>query len=130
MANPYGYLTERSFTETDSKTRAGWTLGAGAEIALGKNVSLRGEYSYARFGQKDFLFEDARSGVGKSFSYNEIVGYGDPILYEIPGYGTIEIPNPIYEKVTQIGTSDIVNGRRAASKADVHGLKIGLTFRF
>ena len=128
--NPYGYLTERSFTETDSKTRAGWTLGAGAEIALGKNVSLRGEYSYARFGQKDFLFEDARSGVGKSFSYNEIVGYGDPILYEIPGYGTVEIPNPIYEKVTQIGTSDIVNGRRAASRADVHGLKIGLTFRF
>lgn len=130
QTNPYGYLTERSFTETDSKTRTGWTLGAGAEIALGKTISLRGEYSYARFGQKDFLFEEARAGVGKSFSYDEIVGYGPPTIYDIPGLGIIEVPNPIFEEVTQVGTSDIENGRRAASKADVHALKIGLSFRF
>jgi outer membrane immunogenic protein len=32
-------------------TRAGWTLGAGAEVAFTKNISVKGEYLYADFGK-------------------------------------------------------------------------------
>ncbi len=32
-------------------TRAGWTLGAGAEYAVAQNISVKGEYLYADFGK-------------------------------------------------------------------------------
>lgn len=32
-------------------TRAGWTLGAGAEYAFTKNISVKGEYLYADYGK-------------------------------------------------------------------------------
>jgi outer membrane immunogenic protein len=33
-----------------SKTKVGWTLGAGAEFAVNENVSLKGEYLYYKLG--------------------------------------------------------------------------------
>lgn len=37
-------------TSTFSDTRLGWTVGGGAEYALNKNWSIKGEYLYADFG--------------------------------------------------------------------------------
>ena len=34
-------------------TRAGWTLGAGAEYAVNQNISVKGEYLYADYGKAD-----------------------------------------------------------------------------
>lgn len=34
-----------------STTRAGWTLGAGAEYAVTQNISVKGEYLYANYGR-------------------------------------------------------------------------------
>jgi outer membrane immunogenic protein len=36
---------------TKNQTRAGWTLGAGAEYAVAQNISVKGEYLYADYGR-------------------------------------------------------------------------------
>ena len=36
---------------TKNTTRAGWTLGAGAEYAIAQNISVKGEYLYADYGR-------------------------------------------------------------------------------
>ncbi len=36
---------------TRTTTRAGWTLGAGAEYAVAQNISVKGEYLYADYGR-------------------------------------------------------------------------------
>jgi outer membrane immunogenic protein len=43
-------ITLREFNDTYT----GWTIGAGAEYALSKNITLRGEYRYHDFGEKSF----------------------------------------------------------------------------
>jgi outer membrane immunogenic protein len=55
-------------------TRAGWTLGAGAEYAINQNVSVKGEYLYADFGkanvgavQHDLTDHLVRVGVNYKF---------------------------------------------------------------
>jgi len=44
-----------SFTESVSKTRTGWTLGAGAEYAITDNVSFKTEYLYVDLGRHTLL---------------------------------------------------------------------------
>ncbi|QIG79070.1 TonB-dependent receptor domain-containing protein [Stakelama tenebrarum] len=126
---PYGDLSEPWFSESDTNTRIGWTLAGGAEVAIGNNWSLRAEYAYARFGRQSFDFNDARAGVGKSFLYREVVGteWGT-----IPGFEELGpiFQIPIYEFTDVEGTSDIVNGRRARNRADMHSLRVGVSFRF
>jgi outer membrane immunogenic protein len=61
----------------DTKTRTGWTAGAGLEYALTDNVSLRGEYRYSGYGKTSFNLPGAgrtalddqsvRLGVGYKF---------------------------------------------------------------
>jgi len=43
---------------SDSTTRWGWTLGAGAEYAFTNNLSLKGEYSYVDLGSKNYAAVD------------------------------------------------------------------------
>jgi hemoglobin/transferrin/lactoferrin receptor protein len=117
------------FREQAIKTRVGWTLGGGAEYALTNNWSLKSEYSYAHFGQDDFLFPGARAGVTSPYSYQTIVGYipdprpprpGQPPRPDIPVYQTTNVP----------GTYNTVNGRKASNSLDLHAIKMGLNYRF
>jgi len=39
---------------SDSGTLTGWTAGAGVEVAVTENLSLKGEYLWVDFGQEDF----------------------------------------------------------------------------
>ncbi len=59
------------FREQDAVTRRGWTVGGGLEYALLNNWSLKGEYSYAHFGNEEFLFPSARASLS---SYNTVNG--------------------------------------------------------
>jgi hemoglobin/transferrin/lactoferrin receptor protein len=124
--NPYGSTSAATFSETDSATRKGWTAGAGMEIALGDSWSLRGSYSYSRFGESEFRFDDARAGVGIPQILRQYI-YTDPVtgLPAInPATGTLWA----YEK--RPGTYDSVNGRRARNSAEFHAIRLGIGFRF
>lgn len=48
-------LDEGSFNSSASGTLTGWTIGAGAEYAVTDNWTLRGEYRYTQYGNKDFV---------------------------------------------------------------------------
>lgn len=39
---------------SDSQNLTGWTIGAGVELALTENLSMKGEYLYTDFGDKDY----------------------------------------------------------------------------
>jgi outer membrane immunogenic protein len=56
--NTDGYINNvPALSETDSKTRSGWTVGGGVEYAMTDNWSLRAEYRYSDFGRSpDFPF--------------------------------------------------------------------------
>ncbi len=43
-----------TYSGSESKTRYGWTIGAGAEYALTQNWFLRGEYLYIDLGKFDY----------------------------------------------------------------------------
>lgn len=126
---PVGTFTDPWRREREGRTRTGWTAGAGAELALGKHWALKAEYLYSRFGKQDFVFKDARAGVGKSFTYNEVIG---TYMGTIPGLEELGpiFELPIYEQHQYAGTSDQVNGRRASNSAEVHSLRMGISFRF
>ena len=47
------YLLGASAQGSESKTKAGWSLGAGGEHALSRDWTIRGEYLYANFGRID-----------------------------------------------------------------------------
>lgn len=128
--SPFGPYSETAFMETAQLTRSGWTVGGGGEIALGARWSLKAEYLYAHFERADFNFADARAGVGRTFTYQEVVGYGPPTVIEIPGLGPIEFPNPISEERVYHGTSDMVVGRQARNDAEIHNVRVGLAYRF
>jgi outer membrane immunogenic protein len=42
------------FPFAESRTRVGWTIGAGVEHAITPNWTVRGEYLYANYGSRDF----------------------------------------------------------------------------
>mgnify|MGYP000930771747 CR=1 FL=1 len=53
------FETKASDGVTSSKretTRAGWTLGAGVEYAVARNISVKGEYLYADYGKETHTF--------------------------------------------------------------------------
>lgn len=47
---------------TEDKIRTGWTIGAGVQHALTKNISLRGEYRYSDYGSKSGQYYDGGKG--------------------------------------------------------------------
>jgi opacity protein-like surface antigen len=63
---PYG-----SGWEAD-KTLTGWTVGAGAEVALSKSVSLGAEYRHADYGDRDYSL----AGPGRVAEFSR-VGFND-----------------------------------------------------
>jgi outer membrane immunogenic protein len=52
----------RTVTTTSSTTYSGWTVGGGAEVALARNWSVKGEYLYVNLGSKDFNFYEGSAG--------------------------------------------------------------------
>ena len=54
-AVPGALLSGFPFNGSDTETRVGWTVGAGAEYAFGNNWSLKAEYLYLDFGSVNYL---------------------------------------------------------------------------
>jgi len=113
------------FSETSKVDRNGWTMGGGLERAVGERWSFRAEYLYAEFGRRDFTFNQARAGVGRDQTVYEFLM--DPVTGE---FLVDENGWPIGDFVTKTGSSEIVNGRKTRTKADMHILRIGLSYRF
>lgn len=140
LAQPVGSFTDPAFVETVKEVRKGWTIGAGGEIALNDHWSVRGEYFYTRFGDHDFDFGQARGGVGNTFDYRTVVGTESYTWADDPAYAdrcqvltavcTRVRTRPIYKTSTFNGTFDQITGRKARNDADLHTLRIGLSYRF
>lgn len=130
-----GSELEHYFFEKDRKTRSGLVLGAGMERDISKRWSLRAEYAYARFQKKQFSFANARSGAALDYGYYETVGWqevpaqtiiwDDGTVFEFPAYTA---PINEYREVT--GTSTLVEGRKHRSDADMHSIRIGISYHF
>jgi len=120
-----GSTVDVFFSETSRVDRNGWSLGGGVERAIGQRWSLRAEYLYADFGKGEFSFNQARKGAGRETTSYEFAT--DPVTGEFifDENGWI-----VGEWVTTPGSSDIVNGRKVRSDADLHTVRIGLSYRF
>ena len=119
-------VLEHYFTETSRKTRSGYSLGAGFERDLGGSWSVRTEYLFSRFGDTTHNFDDARQGASLAWSTTTVAR--DPVTGAIlrdPVTG-----NRITVTTSSPGTSNIVNGRKVRSDADLHALRIGFSYRF
>ncbi|WP_395396588.1 TonB-dependent receptor [Novosphingobium sp. BL-8A] len=104
------------FEEKDRKNRAGVTLGGGIERAIGEHWSLRAEYGYSRFKRKTFQFDKAREGVGLAYSDFD--------------YGWNDDGSVWFETVEGPGTSNTITGRKVRSDAELHNLRLGVSYRF
>ncbi|WP_199553400.1 TonB-dependent receptor domain-containing protein [Sandaracinobacteroides hominis] len=135
-----GESTELMFVEKATMNRTGVAFALGMEHAINDRWSVKTEYSYGRFGKRDFTFADARAGSGTSYTVvtqegtridPPVFAPDDPIC-ELPGMGVFcserEVPNMVSTNHT--GSSEIVNGRHARNSADTHGLRIGFNYRF
>lgn len=56
--------------EDVSADHTGWTLGVGAEYAINKNWSAKGEYRYSSFGAADYVFQNVNGGFTNSVGFN------------------------------------------------------------
>lgn len=115
---PYGRGTTEIFKEQAEATRRGWTLGSGFEYALNNNWALKGEYSYAHFGDEDFLFPKATAGVTRPYTVQTTCRLF--VGGVCRAWNTETVP----------GSSQTTNGRKASSSLDLHAIKIGLNYRF
>lgn len=66
--------TVARFSETDSATPLGWTLGVGAAWRLTNAWSLRLDYLHSRFDDVRFRFPDARGGVVSGGGFATVQG--------------------------------------------------------
>ena len=115
--SPGSIPLEHYFTEQDRHVRTGAVLGAGVERAIDVRWSLRAEYNYAHFGRETFEFEDARAGVGLAYNFSGFVR--DPVT-------------GARVRVTSSGPGsvNIIEGRKVRSDADLHTVRVGLSYRF
>lgn len=130
-----------AFTESDSATRTGYALGGGAEYDIGGGWSLKGEFLFARFGQKETQFANARAGVMPDTSTTTVItpGTSDELNFDDPnclatGFtapGCI-IPGrpPVTQTTVKPGSFSQAIGRKILSKIDIPMIKIGLSYRF
>ena len=58
----FGELRATTFGVTESHTNAGWTLGAGAEMAFAPNWSAKVEYLYVDLANSNFVITGASNG--------------------------------------------------------------------
>jgi len=124
---PSGTTTTLFSTDVSEKQRAGWTIGAGGEYAVDAGWSLKTEYLYAFFGEQSFDFKNARAGVTRDYTVQELIGYQTIVNPRNPQQ-VLQIP--IYANVVKPGTFRTINGRSAKNTVDLHTIKIGLNYRF
>jgi outer membrane immunogenic protein len=63
ITNNYSLGFPSFLSESDTKTRTGWTVGGGLEYAVTNNWSIRAEYRYSDFGRSpDFPFSSITFG--------------------------------------------------------------------
>ena len=64
----YGTLKAQSttFGATESHTSAGWTGGAGLEVALAGNWTARAEYLYVNLDQRTFVLDGTTHGIASN----------------------------------------------------------------
>jgi hemoglobin/transferrin/lactoferrin receptor protein len=123
------------FVDQLSGMRTGVTVGGGVEYAINDRWSVMADYTYSRFGNRSFSFENARAGTGGNYTTREQTGVEitppDPFFCEILG-GSFCNPRekPIYKYTDHTGSSNIVNGRKASNSLDTHTVKLGLNFHF
>ena len=123
------------FIEKDSGWRTGLTVGGGAEYAINDRWSISADYTYSRFGNKSFSFDNARSGTGRDYITSQVVGTvinpPNEFLCEILGDSFCEpSEEDVYEYTNNTGSSNIVNGRKSSNSLDTHTVKLGLNFHF
>jgi outer membrane immunogenic protein len=56
---------------SDSQTAVGWVVGGGAELALSRNLSIRGEYRYTDYGTDTYKVDGANINIG--FDSSEVL---------------------------------------------------------
>lgn len=130
----YGTGSEVSFVESTSGKRTGFTLGGGAEYAINDRWSLKGEYSYSRFGNKDMKLFDARENLRPD--YIDLVQVGTQwltpslpeFICEIAPIACAPYEAPVYEEVLVPGSASV--GRKTSNALDTHTFKVGLNYRF
>jgi outer membrane immunogenic protein len=86
----YGILTDNSLAASADETRWGWMVGAGAEFAFGGNWSVKLEYNYMDFGNKDMQLALIPPNCCGSFNIDidqqiHVVKFG--INYRFGGFG-------------------------------------------
>ena len=59
-----------NFVGSLNKVRAGWTVGAGAEYAFTRNLSLKAEYLYVDLGSDNVSWSDPVLFPGAALTYN------------------------------------------------------------
>ena len=121
--------------DQSSGTRAGLTVGGGVEYAINDRWSVKADYTYSRYGNRSFNFENGRAGTSGNYTTTEQVGTEivppEPFICEILGGKFCEPrERPIYEIVEHQGSSGVVNGRKASNSLDTHTVKVGLNFHF
>ncbi|QQO15848.1 porin family protein [Bradyrhizobium diazoefficiens] len=62
----FGELRGQTFGWTESHTRAGWTIGAGAEVGLAPNWSAKLEYLYIDLSTSQFAITGVSNGYSAS----------------------------------------------------------------
>jgi len=62
----FGGSTDDGTNYPDSSTRIGYTVGAGAEMALASDITGRVEYRYANYGKRTMTYDSAYPDVGVS----------------------------------------------------------------
>lgn len=124
-----------AFVDRQSGIRTGMTVGAGVEYAINERWSIKGDYTYSRFGNRDTDFAKARAGTGADYVVNTQIGTEilepNPLFCEILGgewCGPQEFP--IYESKEHEGKYNVKNGRKASTSLDTHTFKIGLNYHF
>ena len=123
------------FVDQLSGMRTGVTVGGGVEYAINDRWSVMADYTYSRFGNRSFSFENARAGTGGNYTTREQTGVEitppEPFLCEILGDPYCDpSEKPIYKYTDHTGSSNIVNGRKASNSLDTHTVKLGLNFHF
>ena len=62
----FGELRGQTFGWTESHTTAGWTIGAGAEVGLASNWSVKLEYLYIDLSTSQFAITGVSNGYSAS----------------------------------------------------------------
>ncbi len=62
----YGGVEAQNFGLSETRTQVGWTVGAGAEVGLTQNWSVKLEYLYMSFAERNYSVTGVNNGLDTS----------------------------------------------------------------